>query len=207
MQDEIRDRAAIRDLIDNWILWRDARLWEQFRTLWHDDGRMMATWTQGTVDEFIHISKEGFARGLRILHFQGGSAIEITGDRAVAQTRMTILQRAPIHGILCDVTCLGRFYDLLEKRDGRWGMVLRQPIYERDRVDPVNPSDRLELDPSLLAQFPEGYRHIAYLQTKIGYTVKRDMPGLVGPELERLYLHGARWLRGHPAWPMELAAD
>jgi hypothetical protein len=39
----------------------------------------------------------------------------------------------------------------------------------------------------LLAQFPEGYRHLAYLQTRIGYTVKRDMPGLKGAEVERLY--------------------
>jgi hypothetical protein len=202
MSDRTTDHAAIRDLIDNWILWRDARQWDKFRALWHDDGRMMATWTQGTVDAFIDISKQGFARGLRLLHFQGGTTIELASDRAVAQTKMMILQRAPIHGIVCDVQCTGRFYDLLEKRDGRWGMVLRHPIYERDRVDPVDPAAHLVLDQTLLAQFPEGYRHIAYLQTQIGYTVKRDMPGHEGPELERLYEHGAKWLRGSPAWPI-----
>ncbi len=76
------------------------------------------------------------------------------------------------------------------------GFVLRQPIYEKDRLDPVDPASHLELDPTLLAAFPEGYRHLAYIQTKIGYEVKRDMPGLDGPEVEQLYRDGAAWLAG-----------
>ena len=78
---------------------------------------------------------------------------------------MTISQRADVDGVRVDVVCTGRFYDFLERRDGRWGVVLRQPIYEKDRMDPVDPSATLALDAALLAQFPEGYRHLAYLQT------------------------------------------
>ena len=48
----------------------------------------------------------------------------------------------------------------------------------------------------LLERFPEGYRHLAYLQTRIGYDVKPDMPGITGPELDALYRRGARWLAG-----------
>jgi hypothetical protein len=194
--DDILDRLAIRELIENWAVWRDARLWDRFRTLWHEDGRMMATWFQGSAEEFIRVNDEGWARGVRILHFLGGSSIEIAGERAIAQTKMTISQRAPVEGVLCDVVCTGRFYDFLERRAGRWGLVLRQPIYEKDRLDPVDPAARLDLDRDLLARFPEGYRHLAYLQTRIGYQVKRDMPGLDGPELEALYARGAEWLRG-----------
>jgi hypothetical protein len=109
---------------------------------------------------------------------------------------MTISQRAAVHGVECDVVCTGRFYDFLERRDGRWGIVLRQPIYEKDRLDPVDPAARLQLDAELLDRFPIGYRHLAYLQTGIGYEVKRDMPGLVGPEVRRLYRRGADWLGG-----------
>jgi len=79
-----------------------------------------------------------------------------------------------------------------------WGIVLRQPIYEKDRLDPVDPAATLQLDAALLAAFPEGYRHLAYLQTRIGYTVKRDMPGLKGAEVERLYATGKTWLAGKP---------
>jgi hypothetical protein len=190
------DRLIIRDLIENWAIWRDGLMWERFRSVWHDDGRMMATWFQGTADEFIKVSREGYERGVRILHFLGGMSIDIAGPRAIAQTKMTISQRAPVEGVACDVVCTGRFYDFLERRDGRWGVVLRQPIYEKDRLDPVDPGARLALDHTLLAQFPEGYRHLAYLQTKIGYKVKPDMPGLDGPEVEQLYSDGAAWLAG-----------
>ena len=195
---DVQERLAIREVVENWAVWRDAGDWERFRTVWHDDGRMMATWFQGSADEFIRVSKEGFDRGVSILHFLGGSSIDVAGPRAVGQTKMTINQRALVEGVLCDVVCTGRFYDFLERRDGRWGLVLRQPIYEKDRLDPVDPAASLELDRELLERFPVGYRHLAYLQTQNGFTVKPDMPGLTGPEVEALYARGAAWLEGAP---------
>jgi SnoaL-like domain len=194
--DATTDRSEIRELVENWAIWRDARDWERFRTVWHDDGRMMATWWQGPAEEFIRVSQEGWDRGVRILHFLGGSTIDAVDDRAIAQTKMTITQRVNVHETLCDVVCTGRFYDFFARREGRWGMVLRQPIYEIDRMTPASPVPVPALDAELLARFPEGYRHLAYVQTLVGYEVKRDMPGLDGPELERLYEHGAQWLRG-----------
>lgn len=190
------DRIAIREVVENWVVWRDAGDWERFRGVWHDDGRMMATWFQGTATEFIEVSRAGFERGVSILHFLGGHSADVRGDRAVAQTKMTITQRGTIDEIECDVVCTGRFYDFLERRDGRWAIVLRQPIYEQDRLDPVDPSARLELDAALLTSFPTGYRHLAYLQTRLGFEVKPDMPGLKGPEVQALYASGARWLAG-----------
>lgn len=189
-----RDRQQIRDLIENWAVWRDAGDWDRFGTVWHDDATMMATWFQGPASDFIRVSREGFERGVRILHFLGGTSIDVSQDRAIAQTKMTISQRAEVYGVTCDVVCTGRFYDFLERRDDRWGIVLRQPIYEKDRLDPVDPAAHLELDQQLLNSFPVGYRHLAYAQTAIGYDVKRDMPGLTGPEVEDLYARGAAWL-------------
>ena len=193
------DKRIIRELIENWAVWRDARVWDRFRTVWHADGRMWATWFQGSFEEFITANSEGWARGVRILHFLGGSAIDIAGNRAIAQTKMTISQRAPVEGVLCDVVCTGRFHDFFEKRRGRWAIVLRQPIYEKDRIDPVEPGRVPALDPALLGRFPPGYRHLAYAQTRIGYAVKADMPGLKGPEVEALYARGHGWLEGRPA--------
>ena len=96
------------------------------------------------------------------------------------------------------VNCTGRFCDFIENREKRWGIVLRQPIYEKDRMDPVDPAAKLELEPERLARFPEGYRHLAYLQSLIGYPVKTDMPGLTGPEVEALYTRCRAWLAGEP---------
>ena len=198
MDATLAERLSIRELIENWAVWRDAGDWTRFRTVWHADGRMMATWFQGSADEFIRVSREGFERGVSILHFLGGSAIDVAGARAIAQTKMTISQRGLVHGVACDVVCTGRFYDFLERRDGRWGLVLRQPIYEKDRMNPIDPAARLTLDGGLLARFPEGYRHLAYVQSELGFTVKPDMPGLKGPVVEALYERGRRWLAGEP---------
>src|SRR4051812_21092111 len=141
MDNGMADRIAIRELIDNWVMYRDGRDWERFATVWHDDGVMLATWFQGRAADFIRVSEEGFQKGVRIWHTLTGTTVDVAGDRAISQTKMTITQRIEVQGVLCDVVCTGRFYDFIERRDGRWGIVLRQPIYEKDRIDPVDPSD------------------------------------------------------------------
>ena len=212
------DKLAIREIVENWALWRDAGDWERFATVWHDDGWMTATWFQGPAGRFIDVSREGFERGVSILHFLGGFTCDVAGHRAIAQTKMTINQRAAVDGVLVDVVCTGRFYDFLEKRPSaplragssmgseapRWGIVRRQPIYEKDRMDPVDPAATLELDPERLSRFPEGYRHLAYLQSKIGFDVKSSLPGLRGPAVENLYAEGRAWLAGseRPGTPL-----
>ena len=199
MQADREEKLAIVETVNNWVLWRDAGDWERFRAVWHDDGWMTATWFQGPAEKFIEVSRAAFDQGASILHFLGGSSVDLKGERAVAQTKMTISQRAAVDGVVVDVVCTGRFYDFFAKRAGRWGIVRRQPIYEKDRMDPLDPAARLVLDPELLARFPEGYRHLAYLQTRIGYTIKLDLPQLKGPVVQALYAHGRAWLDGAPS--------
>lgn len=194
------ERLSIAEVTQHWAVWRDAGDWERFATVWHDDGWMSATWFQGPARKFIEVSKAGFERGVSILHFLGGTSVDVRGTRAIAQTKMTISQRAEVDGVLVDVLCTGRFYDFFDKRavDGvpQWRIVRRQPIYEKDRMDVVDPSATLKLDAELLGQFPEGYRHLAYLQSRVGFRIKRDMPGLKGPVVQALYARGAQWLAG-----------
>jgi hypothetical protein len=121
MDEETLDRLAIRSLVENWVVWRDAGDWERFRSVWHRDGRMMATWFQGTADEFITVSRAGFDKGVSILHFLGGHSADLHGARAIAQTKMTISQRALVHDVMVDVVCTGRFHDFLEKSSVRIG--------------------------------------------------------------------------------------
>ena len=193
------DKRAIQEIVDQWVIFSDGGDWERFAALWHDDGWMSATWFQAPAADFIKARREGWEKGVSIIHFQGAHTSDVAGNRAIAQTKMTISQRALVDGVLCDVLCTGRFYDFFEKREDKWGLVRRQPIYEKDRLDPVDPSAKLELDRTILDRFPEGYQHLAYLQTKVGYKVKeKGMPGLKGPEVEQLYAEGEAWLKGSP---------
>ena len=102
MNDELRDRLEIRELVERWVVWRDAGDWERFRTVWHDDGRMMATWTQGTADEFIAMSRAGWEKGVRIHHVLGGQSADVAGDRAISQAKMEIHQRAVVDEVEVD---------------------------------------------------------------------------------------------------------
>ena len=196
MDDVGAAKAAIREVIDDWVIASDSGDWERFATVWHDDGWMTATWFQGPATEFLKARRAGFERGVSIIHFLGATSIDVAGSRAIAQTKMTINQRATVDGVLVDAVCTGRFDDFFERRAGRWAIVRRQPIYEKDRLDPVEPGAKLVLDRGLLAKFPEGYRHVAYLQSKAGFDVKLGLPGLRGAEVSRLYAEGVAWLRG-----------
>jgi hypothetical protein len=204
MDTALEDRIAIREVVDNWVLWSDAGDWQRFATVWHDDAWMTATWFQGPATEFQKARRAGFERRVNIIHFLGGTTVDVAGTRAIAQTKMTINQRATVDGVVVDAVCTGRFYDFFAKRQGRWAIVRRQPIYEKDRLDPVTPGAKLDLDAALLARFPDGYRHLAYLQTKAGFTVKLGLPGVRGPEVAKLYAEGAAWLAGsaQPGLPL-----
>jgi hypothetical protein len=199
----MNDEQAIRQLIENWVLWRDAGQWECFASLWHPEGRMMTTWSQSSATEFIARSRRAWDGGVKVMHALGGASIEISGQRAVCQSRMEIIQRGTVDGVLVDVMCRGRFWDALEKRGDKWGLMLRQPIYEMDRMALVDPTATLKLDAQLLALYPEGYRHLAYLQTRLGLEVKKNLPGTRGPEIEALLAGGVRWLKGESAVCLE----
>jgi hypothetical protein len=191
------DRSAIRELIENWVIWRDSGDWERFATLWRPEGRMNTTWYSATARDFIERSRRATEAGLKVLHTLGGSSIDVHGHRAIAHTRMQIVQRGEVGGVACDVICYGRFWDALERaEDDGWGIVLRQPIYELDQLIPLDPGRTPVLNPQRLAAYPEGYRHLAYLQTDQGFEVNRDLPSRTGAAIDDLIARGRAWLGG-----------
>jgi hypothetical protein len=158
---------------------------------------MMATWFQGSAEEFIRVSREGFERGVRILHFLGGTSNEVAGDArgrsdedddhaARAGARRGLRRR--LHRPLLRLPRAAR-------RDAGGSCCASRSTSRIGSTQSI-PAASLTLDAALLERFPVGYRHLAYLQTQIGYEVKPDMPGLTGPAVEQLYRRGARWLAG-----------
>jgi SnoaL-like protein len=187
---------SIRTLIEGWVIWRDAGFWTELRGAWHDDGRMHSSWFQGPAPAFVDACRTGFEAGALVHHTLGGTWTTVRGLRAIAQTKVVIGQRVTVHGVLCDVVGTGRFYDFFEKRDGAWRIVLRQPIYEKDRLDPVHAHEYPDLDRRVLDGFPAGCRHMLYAQQHNGMPVMTDLPQLRGPVVRRLYTAGETWLTG-----------
>jgi SnoaL-like domain len=193
------DRLAVRELVENWILYRDAQDWPRVEALWHPDGRQMTTWGgSSSPQEFARAASAGYEAGVRMLHSVGGVAVTVKGTRGLALSKTRIMQRGLVEGVLCDVTCIGHTYNFAEKRDDCWGLVLRQPIYERDSISTVDPSETVELDQERLARYPEGYARLAYLQEEAGYGIVGDMPVLEGVRKDALKEQGRAWLDGGP---------
>ena len=90
-----------------------------------------------------------------------------------------------------------------EKRGERWGLAHRCVVHVKDRIDAVESQAALPIDTALLARQPAHYRHLAYIHAIAGRVVKTDMPGLEGPEADRLERQSRSWLDGSgaPAMP------
>ena len=189
------DRTAIASLVQDWVVFRDSGDWERLRVIWGASGTMSATWFRGSADEFIALSRRAFGAPVpAVLHMLGGIAVDVRGDRAVSQAKMTISARATVHDTPCEVTCWGRFYDLRQIEDGAWKLAERAVIYERDRLDALNGAPFPPLDAAVLETFPPGYRHLAYVQQANGASVISGLPGLTGAAVDALYANGRRWL-------------
>lgn len=190
------DQVAIARVAAEWGLFRDTGQWEKLRALYAADGVMHTTWFAGPAAEFIDRSMEAAARGARVRHAVGATAAVTRGDRAIAETGVAIILRAAVAGAPVDVTCHGRFHDRLVRERGAWRIKLRVPIYDRDRLDPVMPGDKVEIDRSALAQFPEGYRFLAYVQSLTGGVVPPGLPTAHSAEEANLCAESALWLAG-----------
>jgi hypothetical protein len=189
----MNDRLEITQAVANWALWRDTGRWEKLRALYTDDAIQHTTWFVGPAREFIARIAARALGGSQ--HFVGACAVELNGERAIAETRLVLLVRGTLQDIEVDVTCYARSYDRFVRRAGAWLIQRREMIYEKDRIDPLDPAARLALDPAALARYPAGYRHLAHLQAAGGARITPDLPVPGSEELKRLYAEGERWLR------------
>ena len=146
----------------------------------------------------LEVSRAGLRARVSILHFLGGFTVDVTGDRAIAQTKMTITSARASTASSSTSSAPGRFYDFFEERAGAGRSCAASRSTRRTGWTRSTPAATLALDPALLAHFPDGYRHLGYLQTKAGFNVKRGLPGLSGRAVEHLYAEGRAWLDGSP---------
>jgi hypothetical protein len=193
---DLQDQLAISALMERWALARDTGDWDALSATAYPGAAMTTTWFDGTFEAFVESCRVSWTKGSRSQHFLGGTVADVEGARALAQTRMSINVRSRLDGVEVDAVCLGRFFDRVEKRDGAWRIAKRSVIYEKDRLDPVDPQAKISLDSELLGRFPEGYRHLAYLQTRNGSRVDPNLPTASGPALERLLQEAKAWLAG-----------
>ncbi|KAF8194352.1 hypothetical protein K438DRAFT_1827830 [Mycena galopus ATCC 62051] len=198
----VLERFKLRELAEGWPMYRDAREWENFRSIFHPGAFVYTTWTgRISIEDFIEMSKSGMDNGASIMHRVHGTSVDLAGTRAVVKMKATITQRfeLPPNGVLVDAECDCRFCMFFEKDSmGKWGARFVRHFYEKDKLIPVDPRHIPVIDDKKLRNFPEGYRFLAYCQEECmpGIKVKRDMPGIRGEEHDLLLSQAKAWLEG-----------
>src|SRR3982074_2042359 len=157
------DKHACAELIQAWGLYRDQGKWPELLATFTPDGEIAVSLFSGSFRAFVDRCRESFDKGVRSKHHIFPATVRLAGDRALGETNIVIHVRQAIGGVPADMTSHARFLDRLDRRDGRWAILERAAIYERDRLDPVMPSEAFDqlFKASDLSIYPEDYRYMA----------------------------------------------
>lgn len=196
----LADNIACAELIRNWGVFRDQGKWKELRGTFTPDGHISVSWFCGPFEQFVERCRASFNIGLSwSRHHLFAPTMRFAGDRAVAETNVIIRVRQPFNGIAVDLTSCSRFLDRLERRAGGWLIAERAAIYERDRLDPVEPSPAFDelFKAANTAQYPEQYRYMAF---RLAHAQGRSLASIIyrdgGPETDDLYARYFGWLAG-----------
>jgi SnoaL-like domain len=195
---DANDKHACAELIQAWGFYRDQGKWPELLATFAPDGQIAVSWFSGSYREFVERCRRAVAVGQRSKHHLFPSVVRLAGERALAETNVVILVRQEINGVLADMTSHARFLDRLERRSRRWMIVERTAIYERDRLDPVEPSQAFDklfaaLDLSI---YPEAYRYMAARLVAAGRALAPVIYRDGSPHTAQLYLRYDTWLDG-----------
>lgn len=154
---DVIERMKIREICEGWGLYRDAGEWQNYRSMFHDDAYIATSWNQGPIDEFIEASKAGFEKGssfMYIMHRIIGQTVDVQGDRAVSKMKVTITCRFTFDGIEVDNEADCRFFFMLEKRGGKWGICRYTLLFDKDKMVPVHPSRSFDIPMKEVEKYP-----------------------------------------------------
>jgi SnoaL-like domain len=195
---ELDHKYACAELIQSWGFHRDQGNWPELLATFVPDGQISVSWFSGDFPEFVDRCRQSFEAGQRSKHQIFPSLVRVAGARALAETNIVILVRQKIAGTLADLTSCARFLDRLEQGNGRWRIVERTAIYERDRLDPVEPSENFDrlFTASDLSVYPEAYRYMAARLAAAGRTLAPVVYRDGSPQTTQLYLRCQAWLDG-----------
>ena len=190
------DKIACAELIQAWGFARDQGRWEDLEAIFHPGGEIAVSWFRGPYPEFVAHCARNYGKGSSAKHLLWPSRVRVNGSRATAETNVAILVRQTIEGVEVDLTSYGRFVDRLERRDNAWRIIERATVYEKDRLDPVEPSAAFNamMAKSDAAKYPAPYRYMAYRVHAAGRALAEPVHYDGRPETETLKQRFAAWL-------------
>ncbi len=192
------DKAACAETVQAWGFARDQGRWDDLRATFHPDGTIHVSWFKGPFADFVERCIANWGKGSSAKHLLWPARVRGQGGRAISETNTAILVRQTIDGVAVDLTSYARFLDRHEKRGGAWKIVERACVYEFDRLDPVEPSERFAalLAGADAARFPAAYRYMGYRVDASGRALAEPVHYDGRAETEALRQRYEDWIRG-----------
>jgi hypothetical protein len=195
-----QDEHEIMNLLIRWGHARDSDDWGTLSSCFHDDATIHISWFSGPGKDFIARSQAmATARkpGTHMKHVISGPWIRVKRDRAFSRCHVNLYTRAVIDGHEFDLQSWMRFFDLLERRDSVWRIARRTAVYEKDRIDPVDPHGIPKdfFAGTNLSAFPKSAKFLCYLITRSGRSPSTSIISVYSDEERKLREEGEMWLQ------------
>jgi hypothetical protein len=171
---------------------KDLGRWDVMAAAFAPGATVRVSWFDGPATEFVARARERSARGgTPSFHEIGAVAVEVHGDRALADSSCAVHLRGLLDGTEVDVVTRGRLCWRVARTQDRWRIVSLDMIYIRDTLSMVDPA---AAPPPAPRGSRAAYGFLQRFMESAGYPVSPDLPGTDRPELV------AALLDSHRAW-------
>ena len=192
------DREEIFDLVRRERFARDQRRFEVMGACFHRDAYIRTSWYDGHGGQaYVEATRKWMSGGTgNGKHWVFPAFAQIAGDRATVESPAMIFNRIQLDGVEVDFHVFCRFFSRVV-RENAWKLLTFEVLFERDVMKPVNPSQSLPIDWSLLSTMRPSYKFLAYVQQTRGVKVNHDLLGDDQPDrLSAFHAGEERWLAG-----------
>ena len=194
-----QDEHHISSLLIRWGHARDSGDWETLAQCFHENATIHISWISGPAKQFI-ASVRTMAKkrtpGEQTKHLISGPWIQVNQDRSFSRCHVNLYMRFKLDGMEFDLQSWLRFFDLLEKRQDTWRIVKRTAVYEKDRLDVVDPRGVpndffTEMD---LSSFPQSAKYLCYFLLRTVGPPATDIISVYTDEERTLINEGKAWI-------------
>ena len=197
----MEDEHKIASLLIRWGHARDSGDWETLTECFHDNATIHISWISASAKEFIDRSRtmvEARGSSTHTKHVTSGPWIQVNGDRAFSRCHANLYIRTEIDGHEFDLQSWICFFDLLEKRINSWRIFKRTGVYEKDRMEPVDPRGLpkdffADMD---LSAFPASAKFLCYWLQRTGRPPSTNIISAYSYEERDLREEGEMWIKG-----------
>jgi hypothetical protein len=194
------DRSEISNLVAKSIITRDSGMWKELMGCYHSDAEFTSSWWEGKASDFVKVASDKLnsarAEGGEQKHVSSNHWIEINGEHATEECDLILFMRCPVNGVLLDFATWSRRIHLLAKENGAWKIWKWFAIYEKDRMEPVDPTVDAGkyFDAPALSKYPKQIRHHLWRNEIKGSAPAKELC-IRGTEQENIVRAEARrWL-------------